>query len=72
VFTSNPKFRGIAESRLKPGEVFDARIIKSLLKDNSAPLPPDISDEDLELLRNLNLGVANVRLNLEPCPQLPE
>jgi outer membrane protein assembly factor BamA len=36
-FTSNPKFKGIAESRLRPDDVFDARIIKRLLKDNCRP-----------------------------------
>jgi len=55
---------------LKSGDIFDISAVRNLLKDNAALLPPDVSDEDLVLHRDVKSGIADIRLNLEPCPQI--
>jgi hypothetical protein len=70
VFSSSPQFEQTARLNLKSGDIFDIRTVKNLLKDNAALLPPDISDEDLVIHRDVRSGIVDIRLNLEPCPQV--
>ena len=48
VFSSSPQFDQAARLNLKPGDIFDIGAFRSLLKENAALLPPDISDDDLD------------------------
>jgi hypothetical protein len=69
VVGSNPAIEMFLESKLKPGEIFTSRFVEDFLKENKAALPPDISPEDFELVRNVKNGTVNVRFNFQTCPQ---
>ncbi len=68
VLTANPKFRAIAESQLKTGDVYNHAAILRLLRENAALLPPGISQTDVSLRRDIENATVDLRLNLGPCP----
>jgi Surface antigen variable number repeat len=63
VVGSNPVIEAFLKSKLKPGDIFSSRFVEDFLKENKAALPPDISPEDFELLRNVKNGIVDLRFN---------
>ena len=70
VFTANAAVRSSVESRIKPGDVFNVALIQGILKENASLLPPDVSDRDMVLQRDVKTATVDLRLELDPCPQL--
>lgn len=68
ILTTNRKFRAIAESQLKTGDVYNHAAILRLLRENATLLPPGISETDVSLRRDTENATVNLRLELEPCP----
>jgi hypothetical protein len=69
VHAASAKVRDAINAQLKSGDILDYSIIPKLLKENASALPPDISERDVRLKRDTNLGVVNLLFELEPCPQ---
>jgi outer membrane protein insertion porin family len=63
VVGSNPAIEMFLQSKLKPGDIFTSRFVEDFLKENKAALPPDISLEDFELVRNAKNGTVDLRFN---------
>lgn len=69
VHAASPKVRDAVHAQLKPGDNLDYSVIPKLLEENAAVLPRDISERDVRLHRDKNLGVVNLWFELEPCPK---
>ena len=75
---TNPAMEMFLNSKLKPGDIFTSRFVEDFIDENKAALPPGISVEDFESVRNVKNGTVNVRFNFNPpfnfetCPQLQD
>jgi len=75
---TNPAMEMFLNSKLKPGDIFTSRFIEDFIEENKAALPPGISVEDFEFVRNVKNGTVKVRFNFNPpfnfetCPQLQD
>jgi outer membrane protein assembly factor BamA len=72
VFGPNPVVETFLQSTLKPGDIFNWKAVENFLKENEAVLPPNISPEDFELVRNVKNGTVDLRFNFQTCPQLQD
>ena len=70
VLTTSSVVRSSVESSIKPGDVFDVTLVQRVLKENASLLPPDVSARDMILQRDVKTATVDMRLELEPCPQL--
>jgi hypothetical protein len=70
VLTTNSVVRSSVESSIKSGDVFNITLVQRVLKENASFLPHDVSDRDMILQRDVKTATVDMRLELEPCPQL--
>jgi hypothetical protein len=71
VFTNSAAVRRSVEAAVKSGDVFNVAVVQRILKEDASLLPPDVSQSDIILQRDVKTATVDVRLELEPCPQLP-
>jgi outer membrane protein assembly factor BamA len=72
VFGPNPNVEELLKSKLKPGDIFNIRLIRDFLAENKLSLPPDVSLEDMEFNRNVGAGTVDLRFNFQTCPQVQQ
>jgi outer membrane protein assembly factor BamA len=73
VYGLDQKMETLLKSKLKPGDVYNSRVVEDFLKQNASALPPDISPSDIELHRDVRRGTVDFRFNIfQGCPNLPE
>lgn len=70
VFGPDARMEKLLKSILKPGEVYQYRVVENFLKEHKSSLPPDISLQDIDFHRNVNSGTMDIRFNFQTCPQL--
>ena len=70
VFGPNPQMEKLLKSIVKPGEVYQYRVVENFVKEHKSSLPPDISSRDIDSHRNVNSGTIDLRFNFQTCPQL--
>jgi outer membrane protein assembly factor BamA len=70
VFGTNPNMVALVQSKFKPGDVVNSQLIKDFLTENKSSLPPDVSFQDVDFHRNVNIGTVDLRFNFQTCEQL--
>jgi outer membrane protein assembly factor BamA len=56
-------------SKLKPGDIFNSRLVDDFLKENKAALPADASPRDIEVHRDVRNGTVDARADFRTCQQ---
>ena len=72
VFGQNPTLVALFQSKFKPGDIFDERSAWDFLKEYKAVLPPNVSPQDLQAVRNVKSGTVDLRFSFDTCPNLED
>jgi len=65
---NNPAAEQIVRSKLKPGDLFDFRVLRNFYAESKAILPPDASLDDVELKKDIKKGIVDMRFDFSTCP----
>jgi outer membrane protein assembly factor BamA len=68
VWGPNREFEALLKSKLKPGDIFNYQAVEDFLTENTSTLPADVSPSDVEMRRNVKLGIVNLRFDFATCP----
>jgi hypothetical protein len=67
VLTANPKLVARLRETFLTGEVFHSGTLDAFCKENRSVLPKRFSFRDVQILRNVNTGIVDLRFDLRIC-----
>ena len=62
----DPRLEVLLKSKLKPGDIFNPKVVADFDEENKTVLPPGISPADLQIRRNQRDGTVDLLLNFLP------
>jgi outer membrane protein assembly factor BamA len=68
VFTSNPRVETLLRKLLKPGEVFNPRVVDRFMIQHKSILPVGVSKDDVRISRDVKNGKIDITLDFWACP----
>lgn len=68
VFSSNPSVEALLRKLLKPGEVFNPRVVDDFLVQHKSSLPAGVSRDDVRLSKDVKNGKIDVTFDFWACP----
>ena len=68
VITSNPRVETLVRKLLKPGEVFDPRVVDRFMIQYKSILPVGVSDDDVRMSKDVKNGKVDITFDFWACP----
>jgi outer membrane protein assembly factor BamA len=68
VFTSNPRVETLLRELLKPGEVFNPKVVDHFMVQYKSILPVGVSKDDVRMSKDVKNGKIDISLDFWACP----